>query len=92
MVQKNLISECPKEHFERYNASLNGESLRPFLENNEMVKHSSLRIYFIHMKEIYVLQVCIVLDFSTEFDCCAHSYMAIPLNLDGKITTYDMFV
>jgi len=68
MVQKNLISECPKEHFERYNASLNGEILRPFLENNEMVKHSSLRIYFIHMKEIYVC-VCLVLDFSTKFDC-----------------------
>jgi hypothetical protein len=44
------------------------------------------------MKQIYVLQVFIVLDFSTEFDCCAHSYMVIPLDLDGKITTYDMFV
>lgn len=52
MVQNNPISECPKEPFERCNASLNVEILCLFFENNEMVNDSSLRIYFIHMKEI----------------------------------------
>lgn len=66
MVQKKPISECPKEPFERYNASFNGEILCIFLENKEMVKHSSLRIYFIQYKR----NLCpAILDFSTQFDC-----------------------